>query len=100
PAAAPVPARHAGRIDQGLTVAGVSFQRVVKRFGSVTAVDDLTLDIADSEFVVLVGPSGCGKTTALRMLAGLEAVTSGRIRIGDRDVERLPPRQRDVAMVF
>jgi ABC-type sugar transport system ATPase subunit len=81
-------------------VAGVSFQRVVKRFGSVTAVDDLTLDIADSEFVVLVGPSGCGKTTALRMLAGLEAVTSGRIRIGDRDVERLPPRQRDVAMVF
>src|SRR5581483_6608771 len=65
-----------------------------------TAVDDLTLDIADSEFVVLVGPSGCGKTTALRMLAGLEAVTSGRIRIGDRDVERLPPRQRDVAMVF
>ena len=52
------------------------------------------------EFVVLVGPSGCGKTTALRMLAGLEAVSDGRIRIGDRDVEQLPPRQRDVAMVF
>ncbi len=81
-------------------MAGVSFQGVVKRFGPVTAVDNLTLDIGDSEFVVLVGPSGCGKTTALRMLAGLEAVTAGRIRIGDRDVERLPPRERDVAMVF
>jgi ABC-type sugar transport system ATPase subunit len=81
-------------------MAGVSFDHVTKRFGPVTAVDDLTLDIGSGEFVVLVGPSGCGKTTALRMLAGLEPVTGGRIRIGERDVERLPPRQRDVAMVF
>jgi ABC-type sugar transport system ATPase subunit len=81
-------------------MAGVSFDHVTKRFGAVTAVDELTLDIASGEFVVLVGPSGCGKTTALRMLAGLEAVTAGRIRIGERDVERLPPRQRDIAMVF
>jgi sn-glycerol 3-phosphate transport system ATP-binding protein len=81
-------------------VASVSFDHVTKRFGHVVAVDDLSLDIASGEFVVLVGPSGCGKTTALRMLAGLEAVSGGRIRIGDRDVEQLPPRQRDVAMVF
>jgi ABC-type sugar transport system ATPase subunit len=81
-------------------VAAVSFDRVTKRFGAVTAVDELTLDIASGEFVVLVGPSGCGKTTALRMLAGLEAVTDGSIRIGDRDVKQLPPRERDVAMVF
>ncbi|MGN6379164.1 MAG: ABC transporter ATP-binding protein [Gaiellales bacterium] len=81
-------------------MAGVSFDHVTKQFGTVTAVDDLSLDIESGEFVVLVGPSGCGKTTALRMLAGLEPVTAGRIRIGERDVERLPPRQRDVAMVF
>ena len=81
-------------------VAGVSFDHVSKRFGNVTAVDELSIDIPDGEFVVLVGPSGCGKTTALRMLAGLEAVTAGRIRIGERDVEQLPPRDRDVAMVF
>ena len=79
---------------------GIAFDQVVKRFGEVTAVRDLTLDVADGEFVVLVGPSGCGKTTALRMLAGLEAVSSGRILIGDREVQQLPPRQRDVAMVF
>ncbi|HWH66951.1 MAG TPA: ABC transporter ATP-binding protein [Gaiellales bacterium] len=72
----------------------------MKRFGEVTAVRELTLDVADGEFVVLVGPSGCGKTTALRMLAGLEAVSSGRILIGDSEVQQLPPRQRDVAMVF
>ena len=81
-------------------MASVSFDHVSKRFGHVVAVDDLSLDIASGEFVVLVGPSGCGKTTALRMLAGLEAVSGGRIRIGDHDVEQLPPRQRDVAMVF
>ena len=79
---------------------GIAFDQVVKRFGEVTAVRELTLDVADGEFVVLVGPSGCGKTTALRMLAGLEAVSSGRILIGDREVQQLPPRQRDVAMVF
>jgi ABC-type sugar transport system ATPase subunit len=81
-------------------VPGIAFDQVVKRFGEVTAVRDLTLEVADGEFVVLVGPSGCGKTTALRMLAGLEAVSSGRILIGDREVQQLPPRQRDVAMVF
>jgi ABC-type sugar transport system ATPase subunit len=81
-------------------VPSVGFHNVVKRFGSVTAVNDLTLEIDDAEFAVLVGPSGCGKTTALRMLAGLEAVTEGRISIGGNDVHRLPPRQRDVAMVF
>src|SRR5690349_6476939 len=79
---------------------GIAFDQVVKRFGEVTAVRDLTLDVGDGEFVVLVGPSGCGKTTALRVLAGLEAVSSGRILIGDREVQQLPPRQRDVAMVF
>ena len=64
------------------------------------AVDKLNLDIQDGEFLVLVGPSGCGKSTSLRMLAGLEEVTSGEIRIGDRDVTNLPPKDRDIAMVF
>ncbi|GAB3556855.1 ABC transporter ATP-binding protein [Spelaeicoccus albus] len=64
------------------------------------AVDGLNLDIADGEFLVLVGPSGCGKTTSLRMLAGLEDVNSGRILIGDRDVTDVPPKDRDIAMVF
>ncbi len=64
------------------------------------AVDDLNLEIEDGEFLVLVGPSGCGKSTSLRMLAGLEDVTSGRILIGDRDVTMLPPKDRDIAMVF
>jgi multiple sugar transport system ATP-binding protein len=64
------------------------------------AVDNLNLEIADGEFLVLVGPSGCGKSTSLRMLAGLEEVTDGHIRIGDRDVTHLPPKERDIAMVF
>jgi multiple sugar transport system ATP-binding protein len=64
------------------------------------AVDDLNLEIQDGEFLVLVGPSGCGKSTSLRMLAGLEEVTNGSIRIGDRDVTHLPPKERDIAMVF
>jgi multiple sugar transport system ATP-binding protein len=64
------------------------------------AVDDLNLEIEDGEFLVLVGPSGCGKSTSLRMLAGLEEVTDGHIRIGDRDVTHLPPKERDIAMVF
>jgi multiple sugar transport system ATP-binding protein len=64
------------------------------------AVDDLNLEISDGEFLVLVGPSGCGKSTSLRMLAGLEEVTDGHIRIGDRDVTHLPPKERDIAMVF
>jgi multiple sugar transport system ATP-binding protein len=64
------------------------------------AVDDFNLEIEDGEFLVLVGPSGCGKSTSLRMLAGLEEVTSGKIFIGDRDVTHLPPKERDIAMVF
>src|SRR3712207_6620967 len=64
------------------------------------SVDGLNLDIADGEFLVLVGPSGCGKSTSLRMLAGLEAVTEGRILIGEKDVTHLPPKERDIAMVF
>jgi multiple sugar transport system ATP-binding protein len=64
------------------------------------AVDALDLDIADGEFMVLVGPSGSGKTTALRMLAGLEPLDGGRVEIGDRDVTWVPPKDRDIAMVF
>ena len=68
-------------------MAPVTFDHVTKRFGETTAVDDVSLEVADGEFMVLVGPSGCGKTTALRCLAGLEAITSGSIRIGERDVD-------------
>ena len=64
------------------------------------AIHDLSLDIADGEFLVLVGPSGCGKSTALRMVAGLEDITEGEIRIGDRVVNDMPPKDRDIAMVF
>ncbi|HWK29132.1 MAG TPA: ATP-binding cassette domain-containing protein [Solirubrobacter sp.] len=81
-------------------MAGVRFSEVGKTFGSVEAVSDFTLEIADGEFMVLVGPSGSGKTTALRMLAGLEAITSGDVFIGDRRVNALAPRERDIAMVF
>ncbi|MDQ3580090.1 MAG: ATP-binding cassette domain-containing protein, partial [Actinomycetota bacterium] len=66
----------------------------------VPAVDGLDLEVADGEFLVLVGPSGCGKSTTLRMLAGLEGVDDGAIRIGERDVTNLPPKDRDIAMVF
>jgi multiple sugar transport system ATP-binding protein len=82
-------------------VASVTFDRVDKSFGDGTrAVDALSLEIADGEFMVLVGPSGCGKTTALRLVAGLEDLNAGEIRIGERPVQDLPPRRRDVAMVF
>ena len=81
-------------------MAGVRFDAVGKRFGSVEAVRALSLDIADVEFMVLVVPSGSGKTTALRILAGLEAISSGSIFIGDREVNQVAPRERDIAMVF
>ena len=81
-------------------MAPITFEHVTKRFDDSTAVDDLSIDVADGEFLVLVGPSGCGKTTALRMLAGLEDVSGGRILIGDRVVNNVAPGARDVAMVF
>ena len=81
-------------------MATVTFDRVTKRFGEVIAVNDLSLAIENEEFLVLVGPSGCGKTTALRMIAGLEEVTAGTVLIGERVVNDLAPKDRDVAMVF
>jgi multiple sugar transport system ATP-binding protein len=81
------------------TLAGVT-----KRFGGehdeVVAVDDLSIEIRDGEFLVLVGPSGCGKSTTLRTIAGLETVTEGEIRIGEREVTGVKPKDRDIAMVF
>jgi multiple sugar transport system ATP-binding protein len=82
-------------------VARIELDHVTKVFqGAVVAVDDVSLSIADGEFLVLVGPSGCGKSTLLRMIAGLEEVTDGRVLIGDREVTDLAPRHRDIAMVF
>ncbi len=81
-------------------MARVLLDKLSKHFRSVIAVDDLTLEVADKEFLVLVGPSGCGKTTALRCIAGLEEATSGEIHIGDRLVNDVSPKDRDIAMVF
>jgi multiple sugar transport system ATP-binding protein len=81
-------------------MASVTYDHVIKRFGEVTAVNDLDIFIEDKEFLVLVGPSGCGKTTALRCLAGLEDITEGEIRIGDQVVNDVAPKDRDIAMVF
>jgi multiple sugar transport system ATP-binding protein len=81
-------------------MAEIEFSHISKAYGDTPAVRDLNLLIGEGEFVVLVGPSGCGKTTALRMVAGLEEITSGEIRIGDRIVNELAPRERDIAMVF
>ncbi len=81
-------------------MASVTYSNVVKQFGDVKAVDDVSFYVEDKEFLVLVGPSGCGKTTALRCLAGLEELTSGEIKIGDRVVNDIPPKDRDIAMVF
>ena len=82
-------------------MAGVQLENVTKVFdGNVRAVEAVDLDIADGEFVVLVGPSGCGKSTLLRMIAGLEEVTDGTIRLGGEDVTDVLERDRDIAMVF
>jgi iron(III) transport system ATP-binding protein len=80
--------------------AAVQFRNVTKRYGTVTAVDGVSFDIAPAELVTLLGPSGCGKTTTLRLIAGLEIAGAGRIRIGDRDVTHLSAAERDVSMVF
>lgn len=81
-------------------MAEVRFEHVTKRFGDTIAVNDLNLDIPDQEFLVLVGPSGCGKSTTLRLLSGLEEITQGNIYIGERLVNKVPPKDRDIAMVF
>ena len=82
-------------------MARIELDHVTKLYpGGVPAVNDLSLDIPDGDFMVFVGPSGSGKSTALRMIAGLEDITSGEIRIGDRVVNDMPPKDRDIAMVF
>lgn len=84
----------------GQTAQSVVFEGVAKRFGAVTAVERVDLDVKPGQFVTLLGPSGCGKSTTLNMIAGLERPTEGRILIGGRDVTHLPPSERDIAMVF
>ncbi|MDE0114971.1 MAG: ABC transporter ATP-binding protein [Albidovulum sp.] len=79
---------------------GVALEKVVKKFGPTVVIPELDLEIEESEFVVIVGPSGCGKSTTLRMIAGLEDISRGKIHIGGKDVTWLPPKQRDIAMVF
>ena len=81
-------------------MATVTFEHVWKRFEKFAAVQDFNIEIGDGEFMVLVGPSGCGKTTALRMIAGLEEITEGTLKIGDRVVNNVAPKDRDIAMVF
>ena len=81
-------------------MATVTFDHVYKKYGEVTAVSDLNLEIKDGEFMVLVGPSGCGKTTSLRMIAGLEEITQGDLKIGEKIVNDVAPKDRDIAMVF
>src|SRR5262249_10299458 len=93
--------RAHGRRHQRLTqMAEVNLRNVVKRFDVVEAVRGISLDISDQEFVVLVGPSGCGKSTTLRLIAGLEDITDGEILIGGDVVNDVPPKDRDIAMVF
>src|SRR5258708_9605387 len=81
-------------------MADVAFDDVAKRYGDVSVIEHLNLHVEDHELMVLVGPSGCGKSTALRMIAGLEDVSDGKISIGGRVVNNLAPKDRDIAMVF
>ena len=81
-------------------MAQVRLKNITKQFDGVTAVEDINLDIADREFMILLGPSGCGKSTLLRIIAGLEDPTEGEVYIGDTMVNNVMPKQRDVAMVF
>src|SRR5512140_668380 len=81
-------------------MAEVRLADVRKSYGDNAVIHGISVDVADGEFIVIVGPSGCGKSTLLRMVAGLEDITSGEIRIGDRVVNRLEPKDRDIAMVF
>src|SRR5262244_3033252 len=81
-------------------MASVAIRDVRKAFGATAVIHGVDVSIRNGEFVVLVGPSGCGKSTLLRMIAGLENITAGEIRIGERVVNRLPPKERDIAMVF
>src|ERR1051325_3788235 len=91
--------QRAGGNGEG-RIASVGIRDVKKAFGPTQVIHGVNISIADGEFVVLVGPSGCGKSTLLRMIAGLENITAGEIRIGDRVVNNMPPKERDIAMVF
>ena len=86
--------------NYSLLMSSVTFNHVAKRYGAVSVIEDLNLEVRDRELMVLVGPSGCGKSTALRMIAGLEEVSDGTIAIGERVVNNLAPKERDIAMVF
>ncbi|HSC99805.1 MAG TPA: ATP-binding cassette domain-containing protein, partial [Casimicrobiaceae bacterium] len=81
-------------------MAQVQLRNVTKRYGTVEVIHGIDVEVVDGEFIVIVGPSGCGKSTLLRMVAGLEPITGGEIVIGDRVVNRLEPKDRDIAMVF
>src|SRR5438105_15399788 len=81
-------------------MASVSFRDVRKRYGELEVIHGVSTEVVDGEFIVIVGPSGCGKSTLLRMVAGLETITSGDIAIGERVVNDLEPKDRDIAMVF
>jgi len=81
-------------------MAAINLAGVRKRFGSTEVIHGIDVDVEDGEFIVIVGPSGCGKSTLLRMVAGLEVISEGEIRIGDRVVNELEPKDRDIAMVF
>src|SRR3954468_14422491 len=89
-----------GSAVQSRSMASVTIQAVKKNFGETAILHGVDIDIADGSFTVLVGPSGCGKSTLLRMIAGLEEITAGEIRIGAKRVNDLPPKERDIAMVF